>query len=168
MHRLISFSFKNPQILASMSNNSPSPSHHTNPKPPMHRIQTSPEANHSQQKRKQQKQKQPSIAEIERVIGAGAFKDRDTTNRDSEQNKSVFDAILSNSVGKTEGSVERKLRETGEWIIDRTERKSNSAGKNILVAVFQWVLPLWILSFLVASGVVKLPFSAPFLDDLIM
>ncbi|KAL7163563.1 hypothetical protein ACSBR2_039634 [Camellia fascicularis] len=88
--------------------------------------------------------------------------------RNSEQGKTLFDSIFSNSVGESEGPVERKLRETGEWIIDRTERSSNSIGKNILMAVFQFVLPIWILSFLVASGIVKLPFSTPFLDDLIM
>lgn len=42
------------------------------------------------------------------------------------------------------------------------------AGKNILIAVFQWVLPAWVLMLLVASGTIKLPFSIPFLDDLIM
>ncbi|XP_076902980.1 putative NAD(P)H dehydrogenase subunit CRR3, chloroplastic [Bidens hawaiensis] len=111
--------------------------------------------------------KKPSVAEIERVIGAGMFKDRDI-NRESEEDKTLFDYILSNSIGKTEGDMEKKLRETGEWIIDRTEGPSRSTGKNILKAVFIWILPMWIISFLVASGVIKLPFVSPFLDDLIM
>ncbi|KDO64586.1 hypothetical protein CISIN_1g0304702mg, partial [Citrus sinensis] len=40
--------------------------------------------------------------------------------------------------------------------------------KGILMVVFKWILPMWTLSLLVASGVIKLPFSMPFLDDLIM
>ncbi|KAF7133298.1 hypothetical protein RHSIM_Rhsim09G0093700 [Rhododendron simsii] len=103
-----------------------------------------------------------------RAIGAGMFKDRDTSNRNAEKNKTLFDRFLSITIGETEGSVEKKLRESGEWIIDRTEKAPKSTGKNILVAVFLGLLPLWMLSFLVASGVVKLPFSTPFLDDLIM
>ncbi|CAL5428328.1 unnamed protein product [Camellia sinensis] len=191
MHFLTSFSSTKPHIIiASLSNNNPPPPPpppHTNPKSPLHRINTpnpsTTAAKHLQLKQKQQKQKQPSVAEIEKVIGAGVFRDRDTSNRNSEQGKTLFDSIFSNSVGESEGPVERKLRETGEWIIDRTERSSNSIelilewgsrvivcfwGKNILMAVFQFVLPIWILSFLVASGIVKLPFSTPFLDDLIM
>ncbi|KAL8241840.1 hypothetical protein R6Q59_012142 [Mikania micrantha] len=116
---------------------------------------------------KQQKEKKPSVAEIERAIGAGIYKDRDI-NRESEQEKTLFDQILSNSIGRTEGDVEKKLRETGEWIIDQTEGPTRSTGKNILKVVFLWILPVWILSFLVASGVIKLPFISPFLDDLIM
>ncbi|CAL5354836.1 unnamed protein product [Camellia sinensis] len=132
MHSLTSFSSTKPHIIiASLSNNNPPPPH-TNPKPPLHRINTpnpsTTAAKHLQLKQKQQKQKQkqPSVAEIEKVIGAGVFRDRDTSNRNSEQGKTLFDSIFSNSVGESEGPVERKLRETGEWIIDRTERSSNS------------------------------------------
>lgn len=42
------------------------------------------------------------------------------------------------------------------------------AGDKILKVMFIWILPLWILSFFVASGSIKLPFSTPLLDDLIM
>ncbi|CAL5428332.1 unnamed protein product [Camellia sinensis] len=134
MHFLTSFSSTRPHIIASLSKNNPPPPPppppHTNPKPPLHRINTpnpsTTAAKHLQLKQKQQKQKQPSVAEIEKVIGAGVFRDRDTSNRNSEQGKTLFDSIFSNSVGESEGPVERKLRETGEWIIDRTERSSNS------------------------------------------
>ncbi|XAR72219.1 hypothetical protein NMG60_11018788 [Bertholletia excelsa] len=168
MHCSSSFSFTKPSILASFS---------SNPKPPSHRVNNAPqsttttkttEANFVKPKQKQQKQTKPSIAEIERVIGAGVFRDRDNSNRNTEENKTIFDTVLSNSIGKSEGNVEKKLRETGEWIIDRTEKTSNSAGKNILMAVFLWALPMWFFSFLVAAGIVKLPFSTPFLDDLFM
>ncbi|KAM0019959.1 putative NAD(P)H dehydrogenase subunit CRR3 [Helianthus debilis subsp. tardiflorus] len=116
---------------------------------------------------KQQTEKKPSVAEVERAIGAGIYKDRDL-NRESEQEKTLFDKILSNSIGTTEGDVEKKLRETGEWLIDQTEGPSGSGspGKNILKVVFLWILPVWIMSFLVASGVVKIPFVN--LDDLIL
>nr|XP_043627761.1 probable NAD(P)H dehydrogenase subunit CRR3, chloroplastic [Erigeron canadensis] len=111
--------------------------------------------------------RKPSVAEIERAIGAGIYKDRDI-NRESEQEKTLFDTILSNSIGRTEGDVEKKLRETGEWILNKTEGPSRSTGKNILKVVFLWILPLWILSFLVAFGVIRLPFVSPFLDEFIM
>ncbi|KAK3020034.1 hypothetical protein RJ639_003284 [Escallonia herrerae] len=90
------------------------------------------------------------------------------SSSESEEKKTLFDAILSNSIGKKEGSAEKKLRETGEWLLDRTESSSRSSGKKILKAVFILILPVWILSFLIASGVIKLPFNTPFLDDLIM
>ncbi|XP_059292430.1 probable NAD(P)H dehydrogenase subunit CRR3, chloroplastic isoform X1 [Lycium ferocissimum] len=120
-----------------------------------------------EKKKKKQNQRQLSVAEIERAIGAGIFRDRDTT-RDAKENKTLFDSILSNSVGENEGDVEKKLRQTGEWLIDKTENTSASAGKQILVAVFQWILPMWILAFLVASGLVNLPFSTLLLDDLLL
>ncbi|XP_049404669.1 probable NAD(P)H dehydrogenase subunit CRR3, chloroplastic [Solanum stenotomum] len=104
-----------------------------------------------------------SVAEIERAIGAGIFKDRDTS-RSAKENKTLFDSILSNSVGENEGDVEKKLRQTGEWLIHKTENTSASTGKQILVAVFQWILPMWIIAFLLASGILNLPF----LDDLLL
>ncbi|KAK9276016.1 hypothetical protein L1049_005547 [Liquidambar formosana] len=87
--------------------------------------------------------------------------------RESEVNKTLFDVLLSSSIGKSEGPVEKRLRETGEWILDRSEGASRSAGKQILMGMFLWIIPLGI-SLLVASGFIKLPFSTPFLDDLIM
>lgn len=56
---------------------------------------------------------------------------------DSEESKTLFDTILSNSIGKTEGSVEKKLRETGEWILDKTEGPSSrSAGMLFVLTLF--------------------------------
>ncbi|XP_009760329.1 probable NAD(P)H dehydrogenase subunit CRR3, chloroplastic [Nicotiana sylvestris] len=139
----------------------PSPSNNLNP--PLHKSQPRLEL----QKKKKQNQRQLSVAEIERAIGAGIFRDRDTS-REAKESKTLFDSILSNSVGENEGDMEKKLRETGEWLIDKTEDTSASAGKKILVVVFKWILPLWILAFLVASGMVNPPFSTPFLDDLLL
>ncbi|KAK9050304.1 hypothetical protein SSX86_030724 [Deinandra increscens subsp. villosa] len=155
-------SINRPPILSSLSERSNPPES----KPKVRRMNTTipPQPPSG----KQPMEKKPSVAEIERAIGAGVFKDRDINSRESEQEKTMFDQILSNSIGKTEGDVEKKLRETGEWIIDQTEGPSRSTGKNILKAVFLWILPLWILSFLVVTGVIKLPFISPFLDDLIM
>lgn len=48
--------------------------------------------------------------------------------RDAKESKTLFDSILSNSVGENEGDVEKKLRQTGEWLIDKTENTSASAG----------------------------------------
>lgn len=41
------------------------------------------------------------------------------------------------------------------------------AGQRILMAVSLYVLPVWVLLLLLASGAVSLPFSVPFLDDLL-
>ncbi|KAJ8556413.1 hypothetical protein K7X08_029804 [Anisodus acutangulus] len=111
------------------------------------------------QTRLKQNQRKLSVVEIERAIGAGIFRDRD-----AKESKTFFDSILSNSVG----DVEKKLRETGEWLIHKTENTSASTGKQILIAVFQWILPIWILAFLLASGMLDLPFTTPFLDDLLL
>nr|KAJ0211762.1 hypothetical protein LSAT_V11C400201600 [Lactuca sativa] len=40
--------------------------------------------------------------------------------------------------------------------------------ENIMKVAFLWILPLWIISFLVASRVVKRPIISAFLDDLLM
>ncbi|KAL8161262.1 hypothetical protein V2J09_012751 [Rumex salicifolius] len=95
------------------------------------------------------------------------------------QKDSVFDSILSNTIGRSEGSVERQLRETGEWLSERTEKASRSSNtgtrlfkdsfvRSILVFMFIWVLPALLLSLFVASGTIKLPFSIPAIEDLIM
>ncbi|XP_043700788.1 probable NAD(P)H dehydrogenase subunit CRR3, chloroplastic [Telopea speciosissima] len=113
------------------------------------------------------KQKQPSIAEVEKAIGAGIFRDGDST-RDSGENSTIFDMFLSTTTSRPEGSVEKKLRETGEWLIDTSKGTSGSAGQDILFVVSLWILPVWMFLLLVASGVINLPSSIPFLDDLIM
>ncbi|KAI4369064.1 hypothetical protein MLD38_017555 [Melastoma candidum] len=113
----------------------------------------------------QQQKQQPSVIQLERALGTGAFSKADS--EDTEPRRSILDGILPVGLGKYESPVEKKLRETGEQIISKTERGS-FAGKNVLIGMFQWVLPTWILLLLVASGMIKLPFSTPFLDDLLM
>ncbi|KAK6921638.1 hypothetical protein RJ641_012145 [Dillenia turbinata] len=117
-----------------------------------------PQRRGRRRREQQQQQQQPSIAEIERAIGV----------RDSEPKKSIMDTVLSKTIGRKEGSMEKQLRETGEWLLDRSENASRSFGKSVLIFLFSWVLPTWILLVLIASGAIKLPFSAPFLDDMIM
>ncbi|XP_042033128.1 probable NAD(P)H dehydrogenase subunit CRR3, chloroplastic [Salvia splendens] len=116
--------------------------------------------------KKKQKQ-QPSVMEIERAIGAGIFRERDVNSGGEGEKANLVDNILKNSVGKNEGSVEKRLRETGEWLLDQTETRTRSAGKQILMTIFVWIIPLWIAGFLVAAGIISLPFHTPFLDDLI-
>ncbi|XP_042501035.1 probable NAD(P)H dehydrogenase subunit CRR3, chloroplastic [Macadamia integrifolia] len=115
------------------------------------------------------KQRQPSIAEVERAIGAGIFRDDGSpTTRDSSESSTILDMFLSTKTSRPEGSVEKKLRETGEWLIDSSKGKSGSAGQEILLVVSLWILPVWMFFLFVASGVIKLPSSIRFLDDLIM
>lgn len=61
-----------------------------------------------------------------------------SVSSDSEESKTLFDTILSNSIGKSEGSVEKKLRETGEWILDKTEG-SSSRSAGIFLLLFSFV-----------------------------
>ncbi|KAK9748808.1 hypothetical protein RND81_02G082500 [Saponaria officinalis] len=110
---------------------------------------------------------QPSLAEVEQAIGAGIYRDFDPDSGTGE-NRNVFDVVLSNTIGKTEGETERKLRETGEWLNAQTEKSSGSLGKKILQIMFFWILPAWFLLFFVATGVIKLPSTFSALNDFIM
>lgn len=108
----------------------------------------------------------PSIYQVERAIGAGSFRDADPS--DLDRKKSLFDGILPISSGKFEGKVEKQLRETGEWLTTNTESKFQSSGNVILLVVLKWILPVWILCLLLATQVINLPWTSPFLDDLFM
>nr|GMD05435.1 probable NAD(P)H dehydrogenase subunit CRR3, chloroplastic [Ipomoea batatas] len=67
-----------------------------------------------------------------------------------------------------EWPVEKKLREVGEWLLAATETSPDTSSRNILKTVFLWILPMWVLAFLVAARIIQLPFSSPFLDDLLL
>ncbi|XP_057992916.1 probable NAD(P)H dehydrogenase subunit CRR3, chloroplastic isoform X2 [Hevea brasiliensis] len=99
-------------------------------------------------KRRQSKlQQQLSLIQIERAVGAGSYRDSEPTGSDQWDRDSIFKGLSPNSGGALEGPLEKKLRETGEWIVDKTEGQFRSS---------------------VTSGVVKLPFSTPLLEDLLM
>lgn len=54
-------------------------------------------------------------------------------NSDLEQSrKTIFDGLLPVNSGKFEGEIEKKLRETGEWIGSRTEATFRSSGISLL------------------------------------
>lgn len=172
------------QILASgLSNNSSSPSlphrQSLHPSPPQSsnptfdvaaKVTSStpplPKLRQTKQLQKPNKRKL-SVLEIERAIGVGIFRDRDEDS-DFEENQTLFDKIFLKYIEKTEGSVEKRLRETGEWISERSEKRIRSATKPILMFVAQWIFPMWICAFLIASGIIRLPLDIPWLDDLLM
>ncbi|XVF85399.1 hypothetical protein PTKIN_Ptkin17bG0115000 [Pterospermum kingtungense] len=151
---------------ASLTNNPSSPPQEikADPKP---KTRTRPARRRRQRLQHQQKPQPPSIIQIERAIGAGSFRDADSSDLEQSR-RTIFDGLLPVTSGKFEGAIEKKLRETGEWIGSRTEATFRSSGKRILLVVLQWILPIWTFSLLVASGAIKLPFSTPLIDDLIM
>ncbi|XP_059447403.1 probable NAD(P)H dehydrogenase subunit CRR3, chloroplastic [Corylus avellana] len=169
MYCLSCVSITKPLALASLpTNDSPPPTTiQTNPiKPLMHTTKPITSLPKKQQQQ-QNKRQRPSIAEIERAIGAGRYRDIDASEL-KEEEVANFDFMSMSFTGKFEGPVEKKLRETGEWLVTSTESRFRASGKKIFMFVFQWMLPIWTLSLLMASGVIKLPFSTPILDDLLM
>ncbi|KAK4596760.1 hypothetical protein RGQ29_014695 [Quercus rubra] len=177
MYCLSCLSTTKPLTLASLPTNNDSHSHsppliqtnHTNTKPPtpMHITIPQPKTTLPTTKMQKQKRKQPSIEEIERAISAGRYRDIDAKELE-ELDKSKFDLASMSFGDKFESPVEKKLRETGESLETWTQTWFRDSGKNVLMFVFQWVIPIWTLSILVASGLIKLPFNNPFLDDLLM
>ncbi|CAF2142955.1 hypothetical protein IGI04_007842 [Brassica rapa subsp. trilocularis] len=149
--------------MASLTNDSPSPLPSKPTKKPT-RISQKPGNENQQLSRKQRREKKPSIAQIERAFGAGSYRD---SEGEMDMN-TVFDELLLGHANKFEGKLEKKLREVGEMFVDLTESKLRSSGKPVLLFTIQWILPIWIVSLLLACGIIKLPFSLPLLDDLIM
>ncbi|XP_078439403.1 chlororespiratory reduction 3 [Wolffia australiana] len=110
--------------------------------------------------------KSPSAMDVQRLI---SVTDEDPAGSwsDNESGKSpVLDFWASTPIGQEESSLEKKLREIGEWLVDNTESKS-SIGEGILVTVVLYILPVWVLLLLLASGAITLPFEVPFLEDLL-
>lgn len=57
--------------------------------------------------------------------------------RDLEEQKNAkFDMSMMNFPNKFEGPVEKKLRETGEWITNKTERGFRLSGNHFLCSLF--------------------------------
>ncbi|CAJ1932516.1 unnamed protein product [Sphenostylis stenocarpa] len=108
----------------------------------------------------------PSVMQMQRILGAGSFRDTEPAPLPgSDMRKTVMDLFLGQAI---EGRVQKKIRETGEWLDANAESKITSSRKTILLIMVQWMLPIWTILLLIASGAIKLPFSNPFLDDLLM
>ncbi|KAM6589163.1 hypothetical protein CsatA_011768 [Cannabis sativa] len=110
---------------------------------------------------------QPSVIEIERAIGAGRFRDADPRELEEDKN-TKFDVTMMNFPGKFEHPLQKKIQESAERITEQSERTFRLNGKKILMFTFMWLLPIWTFSLLVASGLIKLPFTNQFLDQLIL
>ncbi|VVA14558.1 PREDICTED: probable NAD(P)H dehydrogenase subunit CRR3 [Prunus dulcis] len=133
-------------VHASLSNNNnnnngslpPPPPLQANPtKPPLSSRNQTPTVlpRKKQKNQPQRKPRQPSVIEIERAIGGGRFRDADP--RDLEEQKNAkFDMSMMNFPSKFEGPVEKKLRETGEWITNKTERGFRLSGNHFLFSLF--------------------------------
>jgi hypothetical protein len=129
-----------------------------------------------QQQQQQNKRQRPSIAEIERAIGAGRYRDIDARHVPllpspqiqhfpsklflvfevlllimygyclsgsdfwgffvaiiselKEEEVANFDFISMSFTGMFEGPVEKKLRETGEWLTTSTESRFRASGNH--------------------------------------
>uniref|UniRef100_A0A0F7H164 Chlororespiratory reduction 3 n=1 Tax=Pelargonium myrrhifolium TaxID=253081 RepID=A0A0F7H164_9ROSI len=147
-------------VLASLPDNSQPPQTSKTSQP---RTKNTPPR--PRRKQKQSQRPKPSLLQMQRAIGAGSYRDTDTSSDVGEVKKTEYDGILPVTAGQFESSVEESLRKTGEWLVQRTSR---GPGKGMLLFVLKWILPIWTLSLLVGTGIVKLPFSTPFLDDLFM
>nr|GMD10338.1 probable NAD(P)H dehydrogenase subunit CRR3, chloroplastic [Ipomoea batatas] len=128
------FSISNTQILASAGHNSSSSSStsHSIPKtsPSLPKFNTTPTSSQSTspQKLKLPKNKpknptQPSIAEIERAIGAGVFRD-----------PAIYKRVESGSDIGGEWPVEKKLREVGEWLLAATETSPDTSSRTYAIS----------------------------------
>ncbi|XP_039125710.1 probable NAD(P)H dehydrogenase subunit CRR3, chloroplastic isoform X1 [Dioscorea cayenensis subsp. rotundata] len=107
--------------------------------------------------RKKKINESPTIAEIERVIGIKT----DEHSSSPSSTPSLLQMLA------TESPAEKKLRETAEWIVEKTEDRALVSQK-ILILFFIKILPFWILLLVVASGLLKLPFDIPFFNDLFL
>ncbi|XP_021909991.1 probable NAD(P)H dehydrogenase subunit CRR3, chloroplastic isoform X2 [Carica papaya] len=120
------FSTTKPTTFASLAEETPSPRLPTSKpaKRPKLRTRNKPQPPHLQS----QSYNSPnsSIIQIERAIGAGSY--RDTDPGELRKRNTVFDGILPTGGDKFEGEIEKKIRETGEWLSSRTEARFRSSA----------------------------------------
>ncbi|KAJ4835248.1 hypothetical protein Tsubulata_026677 [Turnera subulata] len=151
------------------SNDPPSPqSHNTGPNEP--RIPTTKTRRTKSLPKKRSQvldklQQKYTFIKLERAIGAGSY--RDSEPNGGERRHSVLQGLLPNSDDMKETVAEKKMRETGQWLVDNTEEGFRSNGRKMLMFSF-WGIPIYIFLFMVAAGVIQLPFSSPLLEDLLM
>ncbi|KAJ6312698.1 hypothetical protein OIU76_011599 [Salix suchowensis] len=122
--------------------NSPSPQSNTGPKPPSlpvpvptTRSTTTKSTTTLQPPRKKnvqnKLQQQLDLMRIERAVGAGSYRDYEKPiDQEKEKEKKKKKKV---SGFMEEGPVEKKLRETGEWVITKTEGGFRSNGTTFLV-----------------------------------
>ncbi|KAJ6771847.1 putative proteinD(P)H DEHYDROGENASE SUBUNIT CRR3 CHLOROPLASTIC-RELATED [Salix koriyanagi] len=120
--------------------NSPSPQSNTDPKPPSLPVPTTRSATTKstttlqppRKKNVQNKlQQQLDLMRIERAVGAGSYRDYEKPiDQEKEKEKKKKKKV---SGFMEEGPVEKKLRETGEWVITKTEGGFRSNGTSFLV-----------------------------------
>nr|AQX44195.1 hypothetical protein [Apostasia odorata] len=114
------------------------------------------------------RRRRPTVAEIRRAIGADDRPGVDGESPNSSPSSSpIMDFLASTPIGQPESPAERTLREFAERIVEHAEANVHH-GQNVLIMLCLYALPVWTLLLLVASGVIKLPFSLPFMEDLIM
>uniref|UniRef100_A0A0F7GZQ3 Chlororespiratory reduction 3 n=1 Tax=Cypripedium formosanum TaxID=53042 RepID=A0A0F7GZQ3_9ASPA len=117
------------------------------------------------------RRRRPTSAEIRRAIGVDELprvNGGSPSSPSSSSSSSPFmDFLATTPIGQSESAAERTVREFAEWFVVRTEAKVVDGARMLMVLCLS-ILPLWILLFLVASGIIKLPFSLPMVEDLIM
>ncbi|CAL1361759.1 unnamed protein product [Linum trigynum] len=114
------------------------------------------------------------VLRVERAIGAGSYRDAEPPGAAEGRGSGIAELWLESEDGSNrsnnpfEGPVEKKIRETGEWLAYKTENDFRISEKQSLTLLYKWALPISLLAMMVAVGVVKLPFLSPLLDDFIM
>ncbi|CAN0899255.1 Probable NAD(P)H dehydrogenase subunit CRR3, chloroplastic [Linum grandiflorum] len=151
-------------LASSLPNSNPaaSPSSPQNPKAPL----ILPITSNTATPNKNNVQKKLQVLRMERAIGAGSYRDAEPPA--SVENALADDDTSSSNGNQFEGSLQKKARETGEWLAHKTETEFRISEKQGLEFLFKWALPISLLAMMVAVGVVKLPFLSPFLDDFIL
>uniref|UniRef100_A0A0F7GZF8 Chlororespiratory reduction 3 n=1 Tax=Goodyera fumata TaxID=1390594 RepID=A0A0F7GZF8_9ASPA len=119
--------------------------------------------------------RRPTAADVRLAIGVDEHPQMDggipssppASSSTSSSSSRLMDFLATTPIGQPESLAERTLRQFGEWLAERTEGKAGDALLNLMVLCLS-VLPVWILLLLFASGIIKLPFSLPAIEDLIL
>ncbi|KAJ4841297.1 hypothetical protein Tsubulata_030576, partial [Turnera subulata] len=78
-------------------------------------------------------QQKYTIIKFERAIGASSY--RDSEPGGTERRHSVLQGLLPNSDDMMKTMAEKKMRETGQWLVDNTEEGFRSNGTHIYICV---------------------------------
>eukprot|EP01018_Ginkgo_biloba_P026407 Gb_24598 [translate_table: standard] len=109
------------------------------------------------------RERKPSASELEKALGVS-----EATR--SKSGRKGFGALMEDEKLEPflskEGEFERMLRKAGDWLIEKTERGPRK-GEEIFTVFLLYLFPVWFFFLLLTSGVIKLPFSIPFLQEYI-